>query len=172
VGGCAPRARGDSVRPRRLVGVSGRPLNFTVRQHVKRLSKYLFAMEAILLIYPTVLGLILATGSLLPFVTGARTRVHFVDAAVGVVVLVGLICGWRLALSFLFGDSGKARTASAPWWLIASVIAIASVLVAAFSRIVTHNGSWAESPFGILEYGVLFVPSYIHLSAEVWLRAV
>jgi hypothetical protein len=31
VGGYAPRAREDSVRPRRLVGASGRPLNFTVR---------------------------------------------------------------------------------------------------------------------------------------------
>jgi hypothetical protein len=28
----APRARGDSVRPRRLSGVVVRPLNFTVRR--------------------------------------------------------------------------------------------------------------------------------------------
>jgi len=34
VGGYAPRAREDSVRPRRLMGASGRPLNFTVRPHV------------------------------------------------------------------------------------------------------------------------------------------
>jgi hypothetical protein len=33
VGGYAPRARGDSVRPRRLIGASGRPLNFTARGH-------------------------------------------------------------------------------------------------------------------------------------------
>jgi hypothetical protein len=29
----APRALGDSVRPRRLSGVVARPLNFTVRRH-------------------------------------------------------------------------------------------------------------------------------------------
>jgi hypothetical protein len=29
----APRARGDSVRPRRLSGVVVRPLNFPVRSH-------------------------------------------------------------------------------------------------------------------------------------------
>ena len=29
----APRAREDIVRPRRLAGVSARPLNFTVRFH-------------------------------------------------------------------------------------------------------------------------------------------
>jgi len=32
VGGYAPRAREDSVRPRRLIGRFGRPLNFTVRR--------------------------------------------------------------------------------------------------------------------------------------------
>ena len=31
----APRAREVSVRPRRLAGVGGRPLNFTVRPHVE-----------------------------------------------------------------------------------------------------------------------------------------
>jgi hypothetical protein len=30
----APRALGESVRPRRLAEVSARPLNFTVRRHV------------------------------------------------------------------------------------------------------------------------------------------
>ena len=34
MGGCAPRAREDSVRPRRLIGASGRPRNFTVRRTV------------------------------------------------------------------------------------------------------------------------------------------
>ena len=33
----APRAREDSVRPRRLAGVGARPLNSTVRQPMKRL---------------------------------------------------------------------------------------------------------------------------------------
>jgi hypothetical protein len=31
----APRAPGDSVRPRRLSGASVRPLNFTVRAHAR-----------------------------------------------------------------------------------------------------------------------------------------
>jgi hypothetical protein len=37
VGGHAPRARGDSVRPRRLSGASAR-LSFTVRCHGDRLQ--------------------------------------------------------------------------------------------------------------------------------------
>ena len=36
--GLAPRAPGDSVRPRRLSGVVVRPLNFTVRAHERDLG--------------------------------------------------------------------------------------------------------------------------------------
>jgi quercetin dioxygenase-like cupin family protein len=36
VSGYAPRALEDSVRPRRFIGVSGRPLNFTVRPQAGR----------------------------------------------------------------------------------------------------------------------------------------
>ena len=39
MGGCAPRALGDSVRPRRLSGVVGRPLNFTVRRPAQGSAK-------------------------------------------------------------------------------------------------------------------------------------
>jgi hypothetical protein len=43
VGGYAPRARKDSVRPRRLMGASGRPLNFTVRPPVE-VQRYLLGL--------------------------------------------------------------------------------------------------------------------------------
>jgi hypothetical protein len=33
---CVRAAREDSVRPRRLMGASGRPLNFTVKPHNQR----------------------------------------------------------------------------------------------------------------------------------------
>jgi hypothetical protein len=39
VGGYAPRAREEIVRPRRLIGASGRPLNFTVRRPAVRRSR-------------------------------------------------------------------------------------------------------------------------------------
>jgi hypothetical protein len=39
VGCFTPRAREDSVRPRRLGGASGWPLNFTVRRPAVRLSR-------------------------------------------------------------------------------------------------------------------------------------
>ena len=42
--GHAPRAREDSMRPRRLGGASGRPLNFTVRFHMKRVGLLLLLL--------------------------------------------------------------------------------------------------------------------------------
>ena len=35
----APRAPGDSVRPRRLIGASARPFNFTVRSHFGEIQR-------------------------------------------------------------------------------------------------------------------------------------
>ena len=52
MGGYAPRAHGDSVRPRRLSVASGRPLNFTVRQHVDAIpdrSQLLLSLQRALL---------------------------------------------------------------------------------------------------------------------------
>ena len=52
MGGCAPRAREDIVHPRRLSGASGRPLNFTVRQHVDAIpdrSQLLLSLQRALL---------------------------------------------------------------------------------------------------------------------------
>jgi hypothetical protein len=39
VGGCAPRALGESLRPRRSSGRLGRPLNFNVRSHLGEIQR-------------------------------------------------------------------------------------------------------------------------------------
>ena len=39
MGGWAPRALEDSVRPRRLSGASARPFNFTVRSHLGEIQR-------------------------------------------------------------------------------------------------------------------------------------
>jgi hypothetical protein len=166
------RERRDILRPRRLLNGSRRPLKLIVRQHVERLSRLIFAAEALVLAYLTFWGLLFSLASLLGVVVGPLTRERFVEAVIGALVLFGLLCAWRLALAFLFSTRDYTRKLLAPWWFGASAIAVASVLVAVYSRLIAHNTSFAESSFGILEYGVLFVPSYIHLTAEVWLRAV
>jgi len=51
VGGCAPRARENSVRPRRLSGRIGQPLSFTVRRPMR-------SLYALLLMYVAVLSVV------------------------------------------------------------------------------------------------------------------
>jgi hypothetical protein len=51
VGGYAPRAREEIVRPRRLVGASGRPLNFTVRPQLQ--AMYYVAVGLLMFALPT-----------------------------------------------------------------------------------------------------------------------
>ena len=54
----APRAPGDSVRPRRLAGADVRPLNFTVRPHVSiRAVMYAWTCVGLSLAASTVWGL-------------------------------------------------------------------------------------------------------------------
>jgi hypothetical protein len=48
----APRAPGDSVRPRHLAGVVARPLNFTVRRHMRLLLYFVAALIGSLLLQP------------------------------------------------------------------------------------------------------------------------
>ena len=140
---------------------------------MKRLSRYLFIFEALLLAFPSILGLLLVVGSLAPVLTGVSgilRNPHLPDAGIGLVILLGLICAWRLALSFIFSGSLATRNLSLWWWVTASAFAVASVALVAYSR---FTGSDPEtSPWALFGYGALFVPSYLHLAAEVWLRAV
>jgi len=57
--GLAPRAPGDSVRPRRLSGVVVRPLNFTVRRHhahIPLFPRWLLTLGRLPDIGPAILG--------------------------------------------------------------------------------------------------------------------
>jgi hypothetical protein len=139
---------------------------------LERISKFVFALEALLLAYLTFLGLLLVGGSIVPVALGSWTREHVLEAAIGAAVLMGLVCGWRLAFAFLFGGRLKARLVAKPWWAISSAIAVGSTLAGVLSVAETQSNVVSASPLGILGYGVLFVPSFLHLSAEVWLRAV
>jgi hypothetical protein len=70
VSGSAPQAREDSVRPRRLVGASGRPINFTVRAHAGGLD----------------VGVWLAVGAGVGTAIGVATHKTAIGLALGVAV--------------------------------------------------------------------------------------
>jgi hypothetical protein len=141
---------------------------------LERFSKVVLALEAVVLLIPTFLGITEAGGWIVSALTGAWAwnHNHLRSAAVDLSVLLGLLSGWRLAVAFFFQGRAKTRRVARPWWFISSALAVASVLVLAFSALSDQSWSASSSPFSTLKYGVIFLPSYLHLSAEVWLRAV
>jgi len=132
----------------------------------RRLSKIVFAFEAIVLAYPTMLGILMAIGGVVPILTGAHTPEDLIEGAMGLTILLGLICGWRLAFGFLSEGSAHIRSVSRVWWYSATFTA-ASALLAFSTRFMSLDAWGRVAP---LSYGVLFVPSYVHLLLEVWRR--
>jgi hypothetical protein len=129
---------------------------------VKRFSTGLLVVEAFVLIYPTVLGVVLIIGSVAPVASGSFTVEHFADATTGIIVLLCLGAAWWLLFRFLRGGSTAARRPKLVWGLL-SFVALAST-VAFFATSDASN-------LALLRHGILYVPTFLHLSAEVWLRA-
>lgn len=131
-----------------------------------------------MLTYPAALGLMLSVGALMPLASGSVSLEHASDAAAGVAVVAGLVSGYYLLMRFLI--KGRASTRGAiSWWITATVVALVSASVAglywASNFSVIHGGTYfmpVGAGFGILGYGALFLPSFLHLSTEVWGRAV
>jgi len=145
---------------------------------MERASKIALGLEALVLAYPTFLGLVLSIGAIAPFATGSITTEHALDAAAGIVIVMGLASGWYLLLKFLIKGRDTSRSAT-KWWLTAATVSTISTVIAllywAANLTVTHGGTYfmpVGASFGVLGYGVLFLPSFLHLSAEVWGRAV
>jgi hypothetical protein len=125
-----------------------------------RASANVLTIEALVLVYPTFLGALMILGAILPALTGAHARGDLMNALAGLIILIGLVSGWRLLIGFLISGAAHTRRARY-WWYAATIVAVLATLSFAFRP--------TGEPLG---YGVLFLPSYAHLCAEVWLRAI
>jgi hypothetical protein len=93
-------------------------------------------------------------------------------------VLLGLISGWRVAFALLMSGRRVARTVSLCWWIAAALVAGAAIFAAAFPHVAASlfgphdEPDWAAGfPVLSLAAGIFFVPSFLHLAAETWLRS-
>ena len=141
-------------------------------------SKGVLALEAVLLAYPSLLALPLVSGSIAPVAVGNFAYSDLLGAMAGCLVLGGLVSGWRLTLGLLFMGRRSVKSASRAWWYVATAVAAASLAVWALygvSNYAATHGSVSLMPvgsaIGILGYGAYFIPSYVHLCSEVWLRS-
>ena len=130
---------------------------------MERLSKFVLCLEAVALVYFTAVALF--------GVYTVATRGAPIAAATAAASLLCLFSGWRLLIAFLFGGRLTARSAWRGWWYASSFGAAAAVCA-----LLVLAATGLSSPTGglliLLAYGAIFVPTFLHLSAEVWLRAV
>src|SRR5665213_3634422 len=114
---------------------------------MQRTSKFLLALEALVLVYPSWLGLLMVGGAIAPVATGSFTGEHVVDAAIGCAVLAGLVCGWRLASAFLIFGRASARGVSRGWWIASAIVATCAVAIDVLYRASAYAATHGYYPF-------------------------
>jgi hypothetical protein len=128
---------------------------------VRRLSFVLLRIEAILLVFPTVLGGTVLLGTAELMWRGLWNRGEVVEALMWALMLLGMVAEWWLLLRYFYAGQRAAREVPAAIWIFAALIALLSLIGFA-----TESD---DSPLKFLSAGMLFVPTLVHLSAEVWL---
>jgi hypothetical protein len=133
---------------------------------MRKASRYLLVAEATLLSVPTAFGLIFLYEYFASAVTSTSGTASLSFTAAAVLVLLGLSSFWRLLVSYLAKGAPAARRVSRAWWLIAALMAVISVL--AFFA----GSHFRGAPWLVVGLGILFLPTYAHLTAEVWMWSV
>src|SRR5690349_13808007 len=121
---------------------------------MRRISHILLMLEAIFLVFLTVIaGAMLLGGSTLVW-TAAWTERHYIDALVWTGALLGLVAAWWLLLAYFYRGHSGAQGVPTVVWAYAGLMALLALWGVASKE--------APSP------AIMFVPTFIHLSAEVW----
>ena len=133
----------------------------TVRRTARGLSHVLLTIEAIVLVFPTFVCAVFLVGGIGQVWTALWAQSQIVDALVWSGVLFSLIAAWWLLLAYFYVGPHGARRAPVFVWLYATLVALLSVLAAVVSN--------ENSPLFGLAPGVIFVPTFLHLTGEVWI---
>jgi hypothetical protein len=122
---------------------------------MRRLSHLLLTLEAIALVVLTVIaGAFLLAGSGSVWMS-ALTGEGYVDALVWTIALLSLAAAWWLLLAYFYGGHKAAQRVPVVIWVFAGLVALLALSEPALSG----------EGFG---FTILFVPTFLHLSAEVW----
>ena len=140
--------------PSSYVGMRAAQLSSTVRWLVRRISHLLLTLEAIVLVFLTVLAGVFLLGGSTRVWTAVWAEQQYSDALLWTVVLFSLVAAWWLLLAYFYRGHSGARRAPAIVWVYAGLVALLALLDAAFN----------EGPGP----AIMFVPTFVHLSAEVW----
>src|SRR3982751_6839470 len=95
------------------------PANLTIRLHVRRISHLLLMLEAIFLVFLTVIAGVFLLGGSSRVWTTAWTHRQYSDALAWTAVLFGLVAAWWLLLAYFYQGHSGARRAPALVWVYA-----------------------------------------------------
>ena len=120
---------------------------------MRSVSHILLTLEAIVLVFLTVLAaLVLVGGSGLVWMSAWNDH-QYLDALMWTIMFLSLVAAWWLLLAYFYQGHRGARRVPAAIWVFAGIIALLALWGAAVS---------GPSP------AILFVPTFVHLAAEVW----
>ena len=122
---------------------------------MRRLSHLLLTLEAIALVFLTVVASAFLLGGSGGVWMSALTGWGYFDALIWTIVLLSVVAAWWLLLAYFYGGHRGARGVPVFIWVFGGLIALLALLEAALSG----EGSGPA---------ILFVPTFLHLSAEVW----
>jgi hypothetical protein len=135
----------------------------TVRPLVRHLSYVLLTVEAIILVFPTFLGAMVLYAGAFSVWADLWTQGRVFDAFAWTVMFLSLVAAWWLLLTYFCAGQQAAREVPAAVWIFAALISILSSI-----------GFASESDSSVFKAfipGFLFVPTFIHLSLEVWIES-
>lgn len=123
---------------------------------MRRFSHILLTLEAIALVLLTVLACVFLLGGSVHVWATALAGRGYVDALTWSAMLLSLSAAWWLLLAYFYRGHRGARQVPVAVWTFAGLIASVTLWDAAAS-------GTGPSP------AILFVATFLHLSAEVWL---
>jgi hypothetical protein len=122
---------------------------------LRRVSHFLLTLEAIVLVFLTVIAGVFLLGGSGRVWMSAWTDQRYFDALMWMGIFLSLVAAWWLLLAYFYRGHRGARRVPAAVWIFAGLIALVALWEAALS---------GEGPGP----AILFVPTFVHLSAEVW----
>ena len=86
-----------------------------------------------------------------------------VKILVTIIILAGLVSGWRLIIAFVFYGHGYLKQLSFIWWVIAGIVVALSATSFANSLLASELN---PSSFNSLGWGIFFIIPFAHLLFE------
>ena len=121
---------------------------------MRRLSHILLTLEAIVLLFLTVIACVFLLGGSTLVWASAWNDGRFTDMLVWTGALFSLLAAWWLLLAYFYLGHSGARKVPVLVWVYAGLVALLAL--------------WDGASSGAPHPAVMFAATFVHLSVEVW----